>query len=30
MVAEQDAMLAGAGVDIKRLLCLNATATGGT
>ncbi|WP_343586399.1 flagellar biosynthesis protein FlhF [Herbaspirillum sp.] len=30
MVAEQEAMLAGAGVDIKRLLCLNATATGGT
>ncbi|OWY30947.1 flagellar biosynthesis protein FlhF [Herbaspirillum robiniae] len=30
MVAEQDTMLAGAGVDIKRLLCLNATATGGT
>ncbi len=30
MVVEQDAMLAGAGVDIKRLLCLNATATGGT
>ena len=30
MVAEQDAMLAGAGVDIKRPLCLNATATGGT
>jgi flagellar biosynthesis protein FlhF len=30
MVAEQDAMLAGAGVDIKRLLCLNSTATGGT
>ncbi|MDR6394596.1 flagellar biosynthesis protein FlhF [Herbaspirillum seropedicae] len=30
MVAEQDAMLTGAGVDIKRLLCLNATATGGT
>ncbi|MFL9923718.1 flagellar biosynthesis protein FlhF [Herbaspirillum lusitanum] len=30
MVAEQDAMLSGAGVDIKRLLCLNATATGGT
>lgn len=30
MVAEQEAMLAGAGVDIKRLLCLNSTATGGT
>lgn len=30
MVAEQSAMLSGAGADIKRLLCLNATATGGT
>lgn len=30
MVAEQIAMLAGAGTDIKRLLCLNATSTGGT
>jgi flagellar biosynthesis protein FlhF len=30
MVAEQAAMLSGAGTDIKRLLCLNATATGGT
>src|SRR5450830_144102 len=30
MVAEQAAMLSGAGTEIKRLLCLNATATGGT
>jgi flagellar biosynthesis protein FlhF len=30
MVAEQSAMLSGAGTDIKRLLCLNSTATGGT
>jgi len=30
MVAEQAAMLSGAGSHIKRLLCLNATATGGT
>lgn len=30
MVAEQSAMLSGAGTEIKRLLCLNATATGGT
>jgi flagellar biosynthesis protein FlhF len=30
MVAEQSAMLSGAGADIKRLLCLNSTATGGT
>jgi len=30
MVAEQAAMLSGAGANIKRLLCLNATATGGT
>ena len=30
MVAEQAAMLSGAGTHIKRLLCLNATATGGT
>ena len=30
MVAEQSAMLSGAGANIKRLLCLNATATGGT
>lgn len=30
MVAEQIAMLSGAGTEIKRILCLNATATGGT
>jgi Mrp family chromosome partitioning ATPase len=30
MVAEQVAMLSGAGTDVKRLLCLNATATGET
>lgn len=30
MVAAQAAMLSGAGAEIKRLLCLNATATGGT
>lgn len=30
MVAEQAVMLASAGTAIKRLLCLNATATGGT
>jgi flagellar biosynthesis protein FlhF len=30
MVAEQVAMLTGAGSDVKRLLCLNATSTGET
>jgi flagellar biosynthesis protein FlhF len=30
MVAEQIAMLSGSGVDVKRLLCLNATSTGDT
>ena len=30
MVAEQVAMLAGAGTEVKRLLCLNATSTGET
>ena len=30
MVTEQVAMLSGAGVDVKRLLCLNATSTGET
>lgn len=30
MVAEQIAMLSGADTEIKRILCLNATATGGT
>ena len=30
MVAEQAAMLAGAGVEVQRLLCLNATSTGET
>ena len=30
MVAEQVAMLSGAGTDVKRLLCLNATSTGET
>jgi flagellar biosynthesis protein FlhF len=30
MVSEQVAMLSGAGADVKRLLCLNATATGST
>lgn len=30
MVAEQVAMLSGAGTQVKRLLCLNATATGET
>ncbi|MEC5162245.1 flagellar biosynthesis protein FlhF [Janthinobacterium sp. CG_23.3] len=30
MVTEQVAMLQGAGADVKRLLCLNATATGET
>jgi flagellar biosynthesis protein FlhF len=30
MVTEQVAMLAGAGADVKRLLCLNATSTGET
>lgn len=30
MVSEQIAMLSGAGMPIKRLLCLNATSTGGT
>ncbi len=30
MVAEQIAMLSGTGTEIKRILCLNATATGGT
>ncbi|MDP3843963.1 MAG: flagellar biosynthesis protein FlhF [Oxalobacteraceae bacterium] len=30
MVAEQVAMLSGAGADVKRLLCLNATSTGET
>lgn len=30
MVAKQAAMLSGAGAEIKRLLCLNATAIGGT
>src|SRR5450830_524691 len=30
MVAEQVAMLSGAGAHVKRLLCLNATATGST
>jgi flagellar biosynthesis protein FlhF len=30
MVTEQVAMLSGSGVDVKRLLCLNATSTGET
>ncbi|HWZ48404.1 MAG TPA: flagellar biosynthesis protein FlhF [Herbaspirillum sp.] len=30
MVAEQVAMLSGAGTEVKRLLCLNATVTGST
>ena len=30
MVSEQVAMLSGAGTEVKRLLCLNATATGST
>jgi flagellar biosynthesis protein FlhF len=30
MVSEQVAMLSGAGAEVKRLLCLNATATGST
>lgn len=30
MVAEQAAMLSGAGVEVQRLLCLNATSTGET
>lgn len=30
MVAEQAAMLSGAGAEVKRLLCLNATSTGET
>ncbi|MBR7798796.1 flagellar biosynthesis protein FlhF [Undibacterium fentianense] len=30
MVTQQVAMLSGAGVDVKRLLCLNATSTGET
>jgi flagellar biosynthesis protein FlhF len=30
MVSEQVAMLSGSGVDVKRLLCLNATSTGET